>query len=384
MAHDTPSTAGPVGMTGHTVLVRNPRSSGVLAPHGSAARTWRVCPRVLVILLGLVLTSPPPVAEGQVAAHPVVGGIFDPHGVPSNRANRRDATVLTLERLIDGDRLDEARAKLREEFDRHGELPRLIFLEAMILYKERQYLQSARRLERSLTSSDRDPDVYKLAGLNLLSLGRRDLAGPYFETAVDLAPRDFMARYYLGLHELSDRRYDRAESILREVITLSPDYVDAHILLGVAEEQRGNEEKAIRTYRHAIELAERQRLKRDAPFLYLGRLLISLHRHEESLTPLGRAVELDSGSSQARALLGQALTHLGRYDEALPVLRAAVTLGPEDKTGHYLLMTVYKRLGRRDEAAREMQRFLALDQRDRGNSAPDDSDKSDRRRNDVH
>lgn len=384
MAHDNATGAVLVGVSRHFAIVRNPRRTGVLASHESTARTLQGCPRVLVVLLGLVLTHSPAVALGQLAADRVVEGTFDRRGVPSDRVSRLDATVLTLERLIDGSRLDEAREKLHEQFAEHGELPRLIFLEAMILYKEKQYVQSVRRLERSLTSSDRDPDVYKLAGLNLVSLGRRDLAGPYFEAAVDLAPRDFMARYYLGLHELSDRRYDRAEAILREVVTLRPDYVDAHILLGVAEEQRGNEEEAIRTYRHAIELAEQQSLKRDAPFLYLARLLISLHRHEQSLPPLRRAVELDAQSSEARALLGQALTHLGRYDEALPVLRAAVTLAPEDKTAHFLLMTVYKRLGRRDEAAREMQLFLALDERDGRNSAPEDSDKSYRRRNDVH
>jgi len=383
MVHDNATGALLVGVSRHIVaVVRDVLRTRGLASDVPTARTPHWCRPVLAAVLGLTLSYPPAVALAQVAEGSLVESVVDPGGVRPSSGSRQESTALTLERLIDLGQLDDARAKLREQFAKQGERPRLLFLEAMILYREKQYLQSVQRLERSLALSDRDPDVYKLAGLNLVSVGRRDLAGPYFEAAVELAPRDFMARYYLGLHELSDRRYDRAEAILRDVITLKPDYVDAHILLGVTEEQRGKEEEAIRTYHHAIELGEQQGLKRDAPFLYLARLLISLHRHEQSLPPLRRAVEMDAESSEARTLLGQALTHLGRYDEALPVLMDAATLAPQDKTAHFLLMTVYKRLGKKDEAAHHMQLFLTLEREGR-NGSPDDSDRTYGRRSDV-
>ena len=383
MVHDNATGALLVGVSRHIIaVVRDVLRTRRLASDVPTARTPHWCRPVLAAVLGLALAYPPAIVLAQVAAGSLVESV-DARGVRLSSGNRQDSTALTLERLIDLGRLDDAREKLREQFAKQGERPRLLFLEAMILYREKQYLQSVRALERSLALSDRDPDVYKLAGLNLVAAGRRDLAGPYFEAAVELAPRDFMARYYLGLHELSDRRYDRAEAILRAVIKLRPDYVDAHILLGVTEEQRGKEEEAIRTYHHAIELAEQQGLKTEAPFLYLARLLISLQRHEQSLPPLRRAVEMDAESSEVRTLLGQALTHLGRYDEALPVLVAAVTVAPQDKNAHFLLMTVYKRLGRRDEAARQMQLFLALEERDQRNGSPDDSGRTQGRRSDV-
>ena len=375
MVHDSPAGAVPVGVS---------RRIGFLAgsTHSAPATTRRrPRPRALLLLgLALALTHAPAVAVAQVTASRPVDGPRAPRSLP---AGRGDAAVFTIERLIDQGRLDEARVKMREQSAAHGVSPRLLFLEAMVLYQEGQYIESVRQLERSLALSDRDPDVHKLVGLNLVAAGRRDLAGPYFETAVELAPRDFMARYYLGLHELSDRRHERAAAMLREAVALEPGYVDAHLLLGVAEEQRGNEDEALRIYRHAIDLVERQGLKSDGPFLYLARLLISLQRHEQSLLPLRRAVELDAASSQARALLGQALTHLGRYDEALPVLRAAATLAPGDKTPHFLLMTVYRRLGRHDDAARERQLFLALDERDGSSRTPQDSGSTYGRRSDV-
>jgi tetratricopeptide (TPR) repeat protein len=255
--------------------------------------------------------------------------------------------------------------KLREHPAKQGEQSRALLFEAMTLYKEKKYLESIRKLDRSLALNESDPDVHKLIGLNLVSLGREDLAGRYFETAAALAPRDFMARYYLGLYQLSHKYYVRAEAEFREVIKLSPDYLDAYILLGVAEEQQGKDAEAIRTYRQAIDLSERQDLKQESPFLYLARFLILLQRYEQSLPPLKRAVVINPKSSEAHKLLGQALNQLRRYEEALPLLQEAVKLGPQDKNSHYLLMNVYKKLGKSDEAQREMQLFLELEEKEK-------------------
>jgi Flp pilus assembly protein TadD len=283
----------------------------------------------------------------------------------TSAVSRRASTEFTIEKLIDWGRLQEAREKLREQFAKEGERPRMLLFEAMILYKEKQYPESIRKLERSLALDNSDPDVYKLIGLNLVSLGEEDLAGRYFETAVELAPRDFMARYYLGLSHLTNKHFDRAETGIREVIKLNPKYVDAHILLGVAQEQLGKEIEAIRTYRQAIELTEQQNLKRETPFLYLARLLISLQSYEQSLPPLKRAVDINPKSAEARTLLGRALNQLGHYEEALQVLQDAVKLAPQNKTPHYLMMGIYKKLGKWGEAQREMQLFHELEEKEK-------------------
>jgi Flp pilus assembly protein TadD len=269
----------------------------------------------------------------------------------------------TIEKLIDQGRLTEARAKLQEQLAKEGERPRLLLCEAMILYREQQYLDSIRKLERVLSLDDTDPDVYKLAGLNLVSLGREELAAPYFEKAVELAPGDFMARYYLGLHQLTSKQYAQAEMTAREVLKLNPKYVDAWLLLGVAQEQLGKEAEAIQTYRQASEITEQQPLKSEMPFLYLARLLVSLQKFEPSLPPLKRAVAINPKSPEALALLGRALSRLEQYAEALPILLEAVKLAPQEKTSHYLLMTIYQKLGKADEAQREMQIFRALEEK---------------------
>lgn len=288
-------------------------------------------------------------------------GQADEMALKTTAMKSRSVAEPTIERLIDQGHLPEARTKLREQFVKEGERPRLLLFEAMILYREQQYLDSIRTLERSLSLHDGDADVYKLIGLNLVSVGKADLAAQYFEKAVELAPRDFMARYYVGLYQLTSKQFAQAEVTARATLKLNPQYVDAWLLLGVAQEQLGQEAAASETYRQAIEIIEQQPLKSEMPFLYLARLLVSLQQFEPSLAPLKRAVVINPKSAEAFALLGRVLGRLEQYEAARLALEEAIRLAPQEKTSHYLLMGIYQKLGKADEAQRERQIFRALE-----------------------
>src|SRR3989337_130567 len=120
MVHDNATGAVLVGVSRHLIaFVSDALRTRVRPSDASTAKRPQGCRRVLVALLGLALTHSPAVALAQVAAGRLVEGVFDPRGVPSGLVSRHDSTVLTLERLIDLDRLDEARAKLGEQFAEH-------------------------------------------------------------------------------------------------------------------------------------------------------------------------------------------------------------------------------------------------------------------------
>ncbi|MGE0883809.1 MAG: tetratricopeptide repeat protein [Blastocatellales bacterium] len=271
----------------------------------------------------------------------------------------------SIERLIDQGRLPEARAKLCEQITKEGESPRLLLFEAMILYRENNYSDSLRKLERAINLNNADPDVYKLIGLNLVAGGRDDLAGSYFEKAVELAPRDFMARYYLGLHQLTSKQFKLAAASAQTVIKLNPGYLDGYLVLGVAQEQLGKETDAIQTYRQACKIAQQHQYKTETPFLYLARLLISLQQFEQSLPPLKKALAINPNLAEAHTLCGQTLSRFGQYEQAIQSLQEAVRLAPQEKSPHYLLMGIYQKLGKTDEARQEMQIFRALEEKEK-------------------
>jgi Flp pilus assembly protein TadD len=283
----------------------------------------------------------------------------------TNVINRPVPTEPTVEKLIDQGRLQEARVKLREQIAKEGERPRLLLFEAMILYRENRYQNSLQKLERVLRLNDADPDAFKLIGLNLVASGRDDLAGSYFEKAVELAPQDFMARYYLGLHQLTGKQFDLAVASAQITIKLNPKYLDGYLVLGVAQEQAGKENEAIQTYRQACEIVEQHQIKVETPFLYLARLLISLQQFEPSLAPLKKALAINPNLAEAHTLLGQTLSRFEQYEQALQSLQEAVRLAPNEKSPHYLLMGIYQKLGKTEEARREMQIFRALEEKEK-------------------
>jgi Flp pilus assembly protein TadD len=316
----------------------------------------------IVLLFATLIVAIPVLA--QDVRDGVQGTLLAKNGADAPGVSMTLSMTLSIEKLIDGGRLQEAREKLREQFTKEGERHRLLLFEAMILYKEKQYLESIRKLERVLSLHDGDPDAYKLIGLNLVSVGREDLAGSYFEKAVELAPRDFMARYYLGLYQLTGKQFGLAEATSQAVIKLNPKYLDGYLVLGVAQEQLGKEGEAIQTYLQACEIAEQQNSKTETPFLYLARLLISLRRFEQSLPPLKKAVAINPKSPEALTLLGQTLGRFERHDEAIQALQEAARLAPQDKSPHYALMSIYRKLGRAEDAQREMRIFRALEEKE--------------------
>jgi predicted Zn-dependent protease len=116
----------------------------------------------------------------------------------------------SLEQLVDANRLAEARLRLREVVAASGNSARTQLVEAMILYREGRHLDSMRRLQDLLGPEQRESGVYKLFGLNLVAVRREADAEPFFRAAAQLAPEDTTAQYYLGMAELSLKRYTQA------------------------------------------------------------------------------------------------------------------------------------------------------------------------------
>jgi len=279
-----------------------------------------------------------------------------------NRAATPEGSQVSIESLIDHNELQAARDRLQEAKGISGETPRILLLEAMILHKEKKFMESLQKLQLCVDSTPDAADVHKLIGLNLVALHREDAAETYFQRAAKLNPNDFMARYYLGLYHLTRKRAAQAEQDFIEVVRLNPLYLDGLNMLAVTQEQRGKHEEAMQNYRKAIELCEKLPVKTESPYLYLGRLLILLDRYEESVLLLQKAVEINPASQGAWLALGQSLSHLEKDAQAIEALQRAARLDPSDKGPHFQMMRIYQRQKRMEEARHEMEIFRKLEE----------------------
>ena len=261
----------------------------------------------------------------------------------------------TIEQLVDSNRLAEARERLKSEEAATGRTPRTLLLTAMILHREKRHVQSLDELKELVGPGQRDARVYKLFGLNLVSLGREADAEDYFRAAVKLAPEDLSAQYYLGMSELALSRYGEAERIFRRLASRQPNSVDVRTMLGLSLEQQSRTEEAIEMYRRAADTATRTGQPALQPQLYLGRYLQAVGRFKESVPPLEAVLGGQPGHTEAQRLLGRALFETGDPEKALPLLESAVAHEPSNRSARYLLARAYQRMVRGRDAERQFQ-----------------------------
>jgi tetratricopeptide (TPR) repeat protein len=280
-----------------------------------------------------------------------------------NSASR--ASLQAIDRLIDEGSLALARQGLQKEILARGESYQTHFLQARILFGEKQHEESLQQLERSIALHRQDARVYLLAGMNWVVLERLDLARPFFEEATRLAPEDGTMQYHLGRYYYSAQRFSQAEQAFRAALKLNPGSVRAHDNLALALEAQTKTEEAEESYQRAIQLAEAQGLKTEWPWLNLAKLLAGKGRHEQSLALLNAAQEMNPQSAEVFYVQGKVLQKLGREMEAEAALKRSVLNDAQFPDSHYLLGRLYLKQGRKAESKREMEIFQGLKQSSR-------------------
>jgi Flp pilus assembly protein TadD len=121
-------------------------------------------------------------------------------------------------------------------------------------------------------------------------------------------------------------RFEDARRSCRRAVRDRPDLPEAHILLAEIHRQLGDEARA----RESIERVSRLRPGRSEAHLHLlvADLLGDAGRYGEAEPRYRRALELDSGLSDARYNLAGALSAMGRADESIAELQALLGRDP--------------------------------------------------------
>ena len=122
-------------------------------------------------------------------------------------------------------------------------------------------------------------------------------------------------------------------------------------------------ELAAQAYAHAAEISPSD----PNSYMMQGASLLQLHRPEEAIPLLRRALELQPKFTGAHANLGKALAQIGRDQEAVQELERAAG---SDKDGslHYLLFSLYSKFGEKEKARQALQNSNRLNQQARRES----------------
>jgi tetratricopeptide (TPR) repeat protein len=170
-------------------------------------------------------------------------------------------------------------------------------------------------------------------------------------------PACWMAHHNLGLALEEKGQIDEAIRQCQETIRLKPDYAEAHNNLGFALVKKGLEDEAISQYQQAL------RLKPDYLKAHnnLAKVLEKKGLEDEAISQYQQALRLKPDNPNAHINLGIVLEKKGLEDEAISQYQQALRLKPDYADAHFLLGVAFGRKGQIDEAIGQFREGLRLE-----------------------
>jgi tetratricopeptide (TPR) repeat protein len=148
------------------------------------------------------------------------------------------------------------------------------------------------------------------------------------------------------------KKYDQAESHLREIVDNDKLDFQAWTLLGTIYVLQKKLDDADRAYGSALAANPTFFLA----LIDLGKLRSSQNKFEEAIDPLTQAVAVQAQSGEANLLLGEAYLQTKKGSKAVPYLNEAAKLDRPE--AHLRLAWLYNAVGSKDKAALEYVEFL--------------------------
>jgi TolB-like protein/Tfp pilus assembly protein PilF len=155
-------------------------------------------------------------------------------------------------------------------------------------------------------------------------------------TRPDLTVWELTMRAWHLLYDFTPKSFDTAKSLLERALALDPESAEANMvlslinhhvaLMGYAADTRLAMDAAFALGRRAVQLDDRNEYAHWA----LGISCWGLHKHDESIVALERAVELNPNCSLAYGSLGTVYGLVGRTDEAIANQQIAIRSNPRD------------------------------------------------------
>src|SRR5262245_49139199 len=206
-------------------------------------------------------------------------------------------------------------------------------------------------------------------GIELRDAGKFQAAAESFKKAIEIDPNWLLAHLDLGVIYVRLKDLPAANKAFTKAIELDPNFAEAHSNLGFVYFATGANDAAIKSLQEALrlkpdldparrmliavyeavgrkedaaKLSNAERTPNDARSYYLRGLDgRRFGNTEEALGALRKAVELDASLTEAHALLAEIYMRQERYTEAIPAFERVLALRAEDDATLYNLGYVY-------------------------------------------
>lgn len=167
---------------------------------------------------------------------------------------------------------------------------------------------------------------------------------------------NWLARNNLAAVLIQKGRLDEAGTHIDEALRLAPDYPDALIARGLIDERQGRTERAIASYRRAVELMPFHRAA-----VNLGAALQRVGRVDEAEEVYRKALEADPRQRDVRLNYAALCIEQGRVAEGQALLEALLREDPRDADARVNLGVALLSRGQARDALAQFEAALAVD-----------------------
>ena len=183
----------------------------------------------------------------------------------------------------------------------------------------------------------------------------------------------------------TQRRFSRAESVLKEAVGIDPDNMMAWVRMGEIQFRMNSHQAGLKSYYLAVELSDLETLPRvrlieglldtDQPdhaeelclqyiaadpdnpdlWLSLGLVFEKQDKNREAFTTYGQVLTLDPDRAEAYARQGRLFCRFGQFESSEQACRQSLDLDEDNMLAHAYLGIACSRLGNGEEARKHAQ-----------------------------
>lgn len=172
-----------------------------------------------------------------------------------------------------------------------------------------------------------------------------------WEDVLRKSPHNDRPHYNLGVAYQEQGRFDDAIREYQTATNLNPNHAKAYSNMGAVYHQQGRLDDAIREYQTAINL------KPDYADTHynLGLAYYKQGRLDDAVNAFQATIKIKPDYAGAHLNLGLAYHKQGRIDDVVNAFQTAIKIKPDYADAHYNLGVAYQKQGRLDDAIKEYQ-----------------------------
>lgn len=226
--------------------------------------------------------------------------------------------------------------------------------------ERRAFSDAAKAFERALSYCPNRAAILVPYAQTRILLGDEPAAESLLREALAQAPRDSSALYSLGRLYYSQGRYPEAVIHLSRLTELEPANYRAHDNLALCYDLLQQDALALKHFFRALDLVKDAHREYDWAYANTAEFFLKRDQFDKAFQLAAEAAERNPQSARNAYLTGAALVKLHRDEQSLRWLSRAVELEPTHAEARFQLGHALRRLGRNAEAQIHLDAFKAL------------------------